>query len=253
MVGAARGWKRAALLVAAGAVVALTGGRAQAQGTPPLDTLVDQVPTGAQAVQFSTFNLGGYSDAALGYTLNMSVDLTGNGSPQTVPQQVFGVYRYQSGSWDEVVDGNQLGLDLFNGDSSNAGLLAGLGHGLSGPLMAFTPTPLPAHGNVPDLLALEIDYSLPPSNAAVAMIAIMQPNDGGYNILYSTKFKARGRVDAVFATPDGVAIQADGQLPNDPACCPNGTEFVRLALQPDGSLAEAERCTKPGRHVTSCS
>ena len=253
MARGARGWRRTALLIAAGAAIAVAGGRARAQGTPPLDMLVDQVPSGAQTVQFSTFHLGGYSDAALGYTLNMSVDLTGSGTPQTVPQQVFGVYRYDGSSWNEVVDGNQLGLNLFNGDSSNAPLLAGLGHGLSGPLMAFTPTPLPAHGSVPDLLALEVDYSLPPSNAEVAMIAIMQPNDGGYSVLYSTKFKARGRVDAVYATPDGVAIQADGALPNDPTCCPNGTEFVRLALQPDGSLTEAERCTKPGRHVTSCS
>jgi hypothetical protein len=252
MGGSTGGWRRGALALALVVAVAGFGGSVRAQGTPPLDPLVEQAPAGAQAVQFSTFNLGGYSDAALGYTLNMSVDLLGNGARTTLPQQVFGVYRYENDGWDEVVDGNQLGLDTFNALPNAATLRQGLGHGLSGPMMAFTATPLPAHANMPDLLALEFDYSLPPGNAAFAAIAILQPNDAGYTVLYSTSFKARGRVDAVYATADGIAIDAAGQLPNDPACCPNGTEFVHLVLPADGTLAEAERCTKPGRYVAAC-
>jgi hypothetical protein len=247
-----RGWRRGVLALVVVIAMAAAGSSVRAQGTPPLDPLVEQAPAGAQAVQFSTFNLGGYSDAALGYTLNMSVDLAGDGTRTTLPQQVFGIYRYENGGWDEVVDGNQLGLDTFNALPNAAALRLGLGHGLSGPLMAFSPTPLPAHANMPDLLALEIDYSLPPSNAAFAAIVILQPNDGGYTVLYSTAFEARGRVDAVYAAADGIAIDAAGQLPNDPACCPNGTEFVHLVLQADGTLSEAERCTKPGRYVAAC-
>lgn len=252
MHGLTRGWRRGALALAVIAAVATLGGGARAQGTPPLGPLVDQAPAGALAVQFSSFNLGGYSDAALGYTLTMSVDLAGNGARATLPQQVFGVYRYENGGWDEVVDGNQLGLDTFNALPNATALRSGLGHGLSGPLMAFTATALPATATLPDLLALEIDYSLPPSNASFAALAILQPNDGGYSVLYSTSFKARGRAASVAATDDGIAIQAAGQLPNDPACCPNGTEFVHLVLGSDGTLAEAARCTKPGRYVAAC-
>jgi|GEM_PF-5101198 len=234
-------------------LIALLSARsARAQTTPPLDTLVEQIPSGALDVHLSTFVLDGYTDAALGYALTMSVDLTGDGSQQTVQQQIFALYRYDGAEWRSIFDGNAFALRLFRNDPAAATLPPG-GGALGGPLLRFEAVPLPAHAALPDLLAIEIAYEQPPSTTRLPAIAILQPVDSGYNVLYSTVLKAPGRIAALLPTADGLTIAADSHAPGDPDCCPTNTEVIRLVLQPDGSLAEAERCIRPGRYVFSCS
>jgi hypothetical protein len=248
-----RRWLQRAGALALVLAVALATARPSRAQTPPLDTLVEQIPSSAVAVRLSTLDLDGYADAALGYALNMSVDLAWDGSQQTIQQQSFALYRYDGAEWRSIFDGNAFGLHLFRTVPAAASVLAPSGSVLGGPLLRFTAVPLPAHDSLPDLLALEIAYEQPLSAARLPAIAILQPVDDGYSVLYSTVFKAPGRIATLLPTTGGLTIDADSRAPGDPDCCPGNTELIHLALQPDGSLAETERCIRPGRYIFSCS
>jgi hypothetical protein len=108
-----RRWLQRAGALALVLAVALATARPSRAQTPPLDTLVEQIPSSAVAVRLSTLDLDGYADAALGYALNMSVDLAWDGSQQTIQQQSFALYRYDGAEWRSIFDGNAFGLHLF--------------------------------------------------------------------------------------------------------------------------------------------
>lgn len=165
-----------------------------------------------------------------------------------------------------MLDGYQFAQTLYAASPTATAAASGTADpiGLTGDgpvpttaLVSFNVQPLIRQSGetnrIPDLIALSLSYFLGPGGLQYPFptLAIVQPTADGITIVYTTDFLVRGPIRGVFRLEDAVVVLATANLPTEGACCPTGTEIVRLAWRGD-RLEVAERCIRADPRAVSC-
>jgi hypothetical protein len=240
--------------------------RVEAQSLPPLGELARSIPTDAVSADIRVFILERQPHAVVQYT--RAEDARVLAANRTVPfsREYTNIYRWSGTSWHKIFDGYQFAQAFYI--ASPSATTAALGTTDPIGLTGDSPTPTTAFVSIavrplirrprddsmmPDLLVLTVEYLLGPNSVQhpSPSLAVLRPTADGVAMVYATDFHVRGNIRDVYRVGDEVYVRADANLPWDGACCPSGTEFVRLVWRA-GILVETERCIRQSLRVRSC-
>lgn len=170
-------------------------------------------------------------------------------------RQYLDIFRWNGVTWDEVTDSYSIASDVHGSDA--IGPLPVEGPQPSTTLVTTKATPLVRQsfdqGSLPDVIAIEMSYFLGPGSIlhTSPTLVILVPTPDGFRYGYAETFGVRAGIDTLYRLANDIYVTLPAYLDQDAACCPRGTEFVRLAWR-NGLFIKAEDCVRPQR-VTSCS